>query len=74
MAPGRRAVILPAWQRAALEMAAAGCVSGRLSEWPILAAAFHALGVEARLSMGAPEMRARAQAALGRLAGLKRNL
>jgi hypothetical protein len=39
-------------------------VSGRLAEWPVLAAAFRAVEEPADPCMGAAEMRARARAIL----------
>ncbi len=53
-------------ERVALVMAASGCVSGRLSEWPLLARAFRVLGKPAAPSMGMVEMKARARELLGR--------
>lgn len=50
----------------ALEAAAAGMTSGRLEEWPILAAAFRALGQPTLPCTGAVALKARAQEILGR--------
>jgi hypothetical protein len=53
----------------ALEIAASGCVSGRLPEWPHLVAAFpfRRLGWEPPLSIDATTMRGLARAALAKL-------
>jgi hypothetical protein len=48
----------------ALRQAAAGCVSGQLSEWPYLVAAFRRLGWEPPLDIGVTAMRGLARAAL----------
>jgi hypothetical protein len=48
----------------ALEMAARGCVSGRLSEWPVLRSALEALELPAWPWIGARPMRLLARDAL----------
>jgi len=48
----------------ALRMAASGCVSGRLWEWPLLASAFEALGIVAEPNAPLSAMRTLAKAAL----------
>ena len=48
----------------ALRMAADGCVSGRLYDWPVLARAFRVLGWVVPYTVGLPTMRGLARAAL----------
>jgi hypothetical protein len=55
---------LSAPERAALEAAAVGGVSGRLREWPLLASAFRALGLPADRNMQTVDMRSQARRAL----------
>lgn len=52
----------------ALEMAALGCVAGRLEEWPHLRSALEALGLPAWPDLGAEPMRLLAKDALRLLA------
>ncbi len=51
----------------ALESAAHGCVSGSLSEWPFLAAAFKALNMDVSEDAGIVVMRQEARFAWERL-------
>lgn len=48
-----------------LRMAAEGCVSGRLAEWPVVARAFRRLGWIVPDTIRASAMRELARAALG---------
>ncbi len=64
--PGGVTPALSERERIALEMAAAGSVSGTLAEWPVLAAAFRVLGEDVPLCTGALELKARVREILDR--------